>query len=219
MSSIAEPIACNAASLPVHYRQQRRSAVERYAFDREYVERLAQGDPDVERHFVSYFGELLLIKLRGRVRSPQAVADLRQETFLRVLKALRTNRTVSHPERFGSFVNSVCENVLLEYYRSSKGPAQMQEDMPEPRDVSSSAESELIGKERCQMVKTVLAELSDSDRKLLRRVFLEERDKDQICDELNIDRNYLRVRVHRALARFRSCVQEKGLSMTKRAGG
>jgi RNA polymerase sigma-70 factor (ECF subfamily) len=34
-------------------------------------------------------------------------------------------------------------------------------------------------------------------------LFFEERDKDDICRTLNVDRNYLRVLLHRAKAKFR----------------
>jgi RNA polymerase sigma-70 factor (ECF subfamily) len=37
----------------------------------------------------------------------------------------------------------------------------------------------------------------------LRAVFLDERDKDEICTELGVDRDYLRVLLHRAKASFR----------------
>ena len=37
----------------------------------------------------------------------------------------------------------------------------------------------------------------------MRWLFFEERDKDEICRELNVDRNYLRVLLHRAKSKFR----------------
>ena len=61
----------------------------RFEFDRAYLDRLASGEPETERHFTRYFGDLLSIKLRSRLRSPAQVEDARQETFLRVMKALR----------------------------------------------------------------------------------------------------------------------------------
>ncbi len=39
--------------------------VELFAFTREYVERLREGDPSTEQHFVTYFDQLLRIKLRA----------------------------------------------------------------------------------------------------------------------------------------------------------
>ncbi|HEX8881821.1 MAG TPA: hypothetical protein VF749_17385, partial [Candidatus Acidoferrum sp.] len=42
------------------------------------------------------------------------------------------------------------------------------------------------------------------DRELLRAVFFEERDKDAVCREIGVDRNYLRVLVHRAKDKFKA---------------
>ena len=104
---------------PLYHRFSRVGrGLERKVFDQDYVNRLTEGDPETEAHFTSYFGALLLIKLRGRLRSPQLVEDARQETFLRVLNVLRKKGGVQHPERLGAFVNSVCENVLSEMFRA-----------------------------------------------------------------------------------------------------
>ncbi|HEY3940137.1 MAG TPA: sigma-70 family RNA polymerase sigma factor [Bryobacteraceae bacterium] len=177
--------------------------MERQAFDKDYVARLTQGDAETEQHFTRYFGELLLIKLRARLRGSALVDDARQETFLRVLNVLRNKGGLEHPERLGAFVNSVCENVLSEFFRAGSRFQQVPENAVEPADEKASAESEFITKERKGLIRRVLSELTDSDQAVLRKVFLEERNKDDICGELGIDRDYLRVRVHRALARFR----------------
>jgi len=42
------------------------------------------------------------------------------------------------------------------------------------------------------------------DQQVLRAVFFEERDKEDICRELGVDRGYLRVLLHRAKANFRA---------------
>jgi RNA polymerase sigma-70 factor (ECF subfamily) len=210
------------AALYYNERRQRgtHGKVERYAFNQEYIDRLAGGDSEVGRHFAEYFGEMLLIKLRCRLKSAQAVEDLRQETFVRIFRTIRKKDGIAYPERFGAFVNSVCENVLLEYFRSGKSTFQITENSPEPVDQARSAESELITGERKRLVEKLLSQLSEKDRKVLRGVYLEEKDKDQLCDELNINRNNLRIRVHRALERFRSSIQESEQdSRTSRAAG
>src|SRR2546422_9267586 len=78
-----------------------------------YLRRLASGDAAAECHFSSYFGELLSLKLRVRVRSPQLAEDIRQETLLRVLQIVR-KRGVEHPERFGALVSAVWHHVQIE---------------------------------------------------------------------------------------------------------
>jgi len=88
-----------------------------FAFDKAYVERLRNGDPATEHHFFLYFAKLLQIKLRARAIGSDKVEDLKQDTFVRVIAAVRKEGGVRQPERFGAFVNSICNNVLLEYYR------------------------------------------------------------------------------------------------------
>lgn len=187
--------------------------MERQAFDQEYVTRLTRGDTEIERHFALYFGDLLLIKLRARIRSPQLVEDARQETLLRVLNVLRNKGGIEHPERLGAFVNSVCENVMRELFRSDGRFQQMPENAAEPVDEAASADCSFVTAERKAAVRQVLGNLGDTDRQVLRMLFLEERDKDEICRELHIDRDYLRVRIHRALARCRTAIQKTNASL------
>jgi RNA polymerase sigma-70 factor (ECF subfamily) len=196
--------------LPLYYRSyQGGGQLERQVFDREYIDRLSRGDPEVERHFTRYFGDLLLIKLRGRLRSPQMAEDARQETFVRVLNRLRTKGSIEHPERLGAFVNRVCDNILSEMFRTESRFKQVPEDAPEQAGSLASPESQFITEERKALVREVLAKLSDADRLVLRRVFLDERDKDEVAKELGMNRDYLRVRIHRALARFRAALAKR----------
>ena len=194
---------------PLYYRVCRGVAnLERQVFDQQYVTRLTRGDPEIERHFSHYFGDLLLIKLRARIRSPQLIEDARQETFLRVLNVLRNKGGIEHPERLGAFVNSVCENVLLEFFRCDGRFQQLPENASEPVDQDASADCRFVTSERKAIVRDVLNKLAETDRTILRMLFLEERDKDEICRQLGIDRDYLRVRLHRALARSRTALQK-----------
>ena len=53
-------------------------------------------------------------------------------------------------------------------------------------------------------VREILEKLSERDRRLLREVFLEERNKDEVCRDFGVDREYLRVLLHRAKQAFKS---------------
>jgi RNA polymerase sigma-70 factor (ECF subfamily) len=176
-----------------------------HTFDQSYLERLCSGDFRTESHFVAYFSELIQLKLRSRVHSPHAVQDLRQETFARVFAALRSEGRLKQPERLGAFVNSVCNNVLLEYYRSSSRENPMEDEasasIPDP---SLDVVAILSHKEMERKVHQVLDELSERDRRLLREIFLEERDKDAVCRDFGVDRDYLRVLLHRAKLAFKA---------------
>jgi RNA polymerase sigma-70 factor (ECF subfamily) len=174
--------------------------VQRQSFDADYVRRLIHSDPETERDFASYFGELLAIKLRSRLRSPEAIQDVTQETFLRVLRTLRESG-IENPEALGSFVNSVCTNVLFEVYRAQSRVAEPVEDRISDE---IGADAAMADEEVRTQVRSVLSELPEKDRKILRWLFFEERDKGEVCRVLQVDREYLRVLVHRAKQRFRT---------------
>jgi RNA polymerase sigma-70 factor, ECF subfamily len=175
----------------------------RFSFDGEYVRRLIAEDPETERHFTEYFGDLLTLKLRARLRSPAQVEDARQETFVRVLTALKKKGSLATPESLGAFVNAVCNNVLLETYRAGGRTTPLEDETSEPPAPEPSVESEVLRVEERAKVRDAIAGLPAKDKDLIRWLFFEERDKDDICRELQVDREYLRVLLHRAKQRFR----------------
>lgn len=178
--------------------------MELYSFDEEYLHRLRSGDPSVESHFISYFSKMLVIKLRSRLRSVESVEDVKQETFLRVLKALRIKDGIRSGERLGSYVNSVCNFVLMEHYRAGRREDPMEENAPDSQDRTIDLYGDLVVGEQKIQVRAVLSRLEGKDRELLTALFLEERDKDEICREFGVNRDYLRVLLYRAKAQFRN---------------
>ena len=188
-----------------------------FAFDKAYVERLRDGDPPTEHHFVAYFEHLLRIKLRSRMLANDKVEDLRQETFIRVIAALRREGGVRQPDRFGAFVNSVCNNVLLEYYRSTGRNQPMENSHLEIPDKVLDLEGMLVTKQSSERVRRILEGMPRRDRDLLRAIFLEEKDKDVVCREFGVDRDYLRVLLHRAKDKFKVLYEKGPLGVAHRA--
>jgi RNA polymerase sigma-70 factor (ECF subfamily) len=177
-----------------------------FTFDNAYLERLRSGEFQTVEHFVSYFSQLIQLKLRSRLRSPEAIEDIRQETFVRFFAALRSQEGLRQADRLGAFVNSVCNHVLLEHYRSSSRdtlPADS-DDSAEIPDLKVDVLGGMMTRQTADTVRSVLDDLSERDRRLLREVFLEERDKDEVCRDFGVDRNYLRVLLHRAKQTFKS---------------
>jgi RNA polymerase sigma-70 factor (ECF subfamily) len=176
-----------------------------HSFDEGYVERLRAGDFRTQEHFGAYFSALIQVKLRSRLQSREAIEDVRQETFARFYVALREGK-ILHPERLGSFVNSMCNNVLLEHYRSTSRHTSLDDD-DEQKDLPALAMDlvgVLVAKETEKKVREILEQLPERDRRLLREVFLEERDKDEVCRDFGVDRDYLRVLLHRAKQSFKA---------------
>jgi RNA polymerase sigma-70 factor, ECF subfamily len=174
------------------------------SFDESYVERLREGDFRTQEHFSAYFSALIKIKLCSRLKSPELIEDVRQETFSRFFVALRQGK-ILQPERLGSFVNSICNNVVLEHFRSSiRNTSLDEEEEKKVPAIDVDLLDALVSKETEKKVRDILEKLPERDRRLLREIFLEERDKDEVCREFGIDREYLRVLLHRAKQAFKS---------------
>jgi RNA polymerase sigma-70 factor (ECF subfamily) len=176
-----------------------------YEFDAGYLESLRAGDFRTQEHFVGYFTELLHLKLRSRIKSSQSIEDVRQETFARVLTALRKKDTLQQPERLGAFVNSVCNNVLFEHYRSSSRSESLDDaDRPEIPATGADALSLVVDSQLKAKIREILLDMPVRDRSLLQAVFLDERDRDEVCREFGVDREYLRVLLFRAKQDFKT---------------
>jgi RNA polymerase sigma-70 factor (ECF subfamily) len=180
-------------------------------FDDGYLRRLRDGDSQVEQHFADYFGELILLKLRRRVRTRQLLEDIRQETLCRVLRAVREKNEVADARKLGAYVCGVCNYVTLELTRGENKYEAAERDFDELPDPTQDPDAPLIDEDRRRDVQRTLAELEDRDRNLLRAVFLEELSSGEVCRRFDVEPGYLRVLVFRAKARFRQ-------AYTRRAG-
>lgn len=184
--------------------------MELYLFDADYVQRLRDGDPETEEHFVGYFRQLLRIKLRARYLPADVIDDLQQETFSRVFRALKEDG-IRHPERIGSYVNSVCNFVLQEFYRKQDKTQPSEDADAEIPDKLINLEKLVIAEEVNERVRDAVKSLAPRERDLVRRVFFQEMEKDDVCAELGVSRDYLRVLMHRAIEHLREVLENKDL--------
>ncbi len=173
-------------------------------FDSSYLDRLRSGDFSTQQHFVAYFGELIRLKVGKRLHSIAAIEDVRQETLTRVLRLLAEQR-IHQPERLGAFVNSVCNNVVREHHRLESREISAADGFVDAIPDRTIAVSDAIAlRQTQQRVRQILDALSEKDRCLLTALFLEERSKDEVCRDFDVNREYLRVLVHRAKHSFKS---------------
>jgi RNA polymerase sigma-70 factor (ECF subfamily) len=176
-------------------------------FGRTYLVNLKHRDPQTEAHFAAYFSRYLGSKLRGQLSSPDLAEDLCQETLVRVLEAVYTKEDLDHPERFGAFVNSVCNNVLLEYWRRKKAAGDPVE-LTEQADCRPNPESAAQLAQDIADVRKVLLKLHKRDRDLLRMIYWEERDRHEISRITRASADHVRVMLHRAKRALRGYLDE-----------
>ena len=103
------------------FEEKPKPAEETVGFDKAFVERMRTQYGDA-------LPELLLPRLREKIRrneafaalfSPDEIQEFVHDVFRKFAEALRREGRTDQPERFGTLANSVCNDVLLDYYRSS----------------------------------------------------------------------------------------------------
>jgi RNA polymerase sigma-70 factor, ECF subfamily len=187
-----------------------RKKVEFYSFDADYLRLLRGRDPATQAHFASYFSPRLQMKLRHRGFASPTLEDVSQETFFRVLTAVQ-NGTVLAAEKFGAYVNAVCDNVILEKYREFARNQHLDLDGMDIPDSSVNLEAVVLRREKKKIVAEVLAELSPKKRNILRALIYEHLDREQMCERFGVNSDYLRVLLFRAKEEFAALLKAKGL--------
>jgi RNA polymerase sigma-70 factor (ECF subfamily) len=127
------------------------------------------------------------------------VDDLVQESLARFFRA-EQRQLIRNTEEFGAFLNGVCRNVILEYRRRIRREPAIDPDMPIP-DKGVRPEAEIL--EMRDAIDNGLKELAERDRAILRALYLEGREKDDICREWGMSDAQFRVVLFRAKERFR----------------
>jgi len=178
-------------------------------FDQNYLNALRDRDADAESFLISHFSLRVKLALRARLRSPDLIQDAWQDTFLRVFAYFRAGKTLDNPASLPGFVHSVCNNTALELLRGYTRHGSLPENAPETRDPGLSPEDMAVTAERKELVAQILDELSEKDRRILRRVFFDEEDKDTVCREFQVSRTNLRLLIHRARKRFAAAASAK----------
>jgi RNA polymerase sigma-70 factor, ECF subfamily len=180
-----------------------------HTFDDEYLQRLRAGDAQTHKHFAAYFNALFKVKLRARLSSPEAIEDVLQETFERFFVALKQGQ-LQHPERLGAFVNSICNNVVKELWRRDEPCVSLDDDDAQETPAAPfDLPKKIADKQAAEKVQKVIEQLPERDRRVLRAIFLEERDREEVCRELGITRDDLHLLLHRARQKFKDLYSEQ----------
>ena len=169
------------------------------------VARIASGDAAAETELWNRYSRGLLFLLRRRTGNPDLADDLRQETFRIALEKLRAGG-LEDPQRLAAYLRGIAVNLATGDWRKrarqkttvdSDAIAAAPGGNPGPMDEAS--RQQIAG-----VVARLLEELGMSrDREILRRFYVDEADKAQICGELDISPTHFNRVLFRAKQRFR----------------
>ena len=174
-----------------------------YEFTDSYVSGLRDRNAGIQDHFAAYFSRELDSWLRTRLRDRSVIEDVRQETLRRVLQAVVHGSVLRDANRLPQFVNGICRNVLLEYWRATSRTGELNECAFDFDEIPSHEERSHTF-EHIRRLETALMRLPADDLAVLRMLYYDELDRSEISRRVGINRGNLRVRLHRAISRLRA---------------
>ena len=168
------------------------------------------------------FADELYSFARWKVSDEEAAKDLVQETFLAAVKNLPSFRGDSS-ERTWLF--AILKNKVLDYYRSKyrKAPSDTIEALDAkhnafaenghwresrtPHQFKSTEPDPLQQKEFFEVLTKCRDKLTNQQQLVFALKYLEDRDADEICKELDITASNYWVLLHRARVQLRACLE------------
>ena len=182
----------------------------------ELVKRIISGDTSAESSMVEKYQRGLMLMLSRKVGKIVA-EDIAQETWRIVIEKVRQG-ALREPAALAGFIVQTGRNQLLMHFRRQKN--HMEEfvegtSMPANEDLSNAFDPEcgLYNSQLTTLIKGLLKELkTPRDRVILTRYYVEEQDKEEICEALSISELHFNRVIFRAKKRFKSILDSTELA-------
>jgi RNA polymerase sigma-70 factor, ECF subfamily len=168
------------------------------------VARIGRGDRVAETELIRRYSRAVTFILSRRCADSERVRDVHQETFITVIESLRRSG-VNTPEALSAFIQATAVNLLIaEGRRDARRKTDTDIDALMARADTSPGPPEKVDQaNEARLVREVIAELPvPRDRLILHRYYIEDRDKDEICQELGISHLHFHRVLFRARQRF-----------------
>ena len=139
-----------------------------------------------------------------RQLGPQELEDKVHDTFLIVVNAIKRG-DLREPERLMGFVRTVVRRQVAAYIEQAVHTRREQAELEtgiSVADRSQNPEQSAIVKQKAELMKSALAALSQRDRDILIRFYLQEQPQEQICREMSLTETQFRLLKSRAKAKF-----------------
>jgi len=179
------------------------AASEVYAAWADLVERIRSGETDGMEQLYALFSKGIRFYL-CRQLGPQELDDKVHDTFVVVVQAIRRGE-LREPQRLMGFVRTIVRRQVAAHIDRMVHDRREQIDMDSTLrivDPTGNPEETVIFRQRNELIRRVMAELSERDREILTRFYLREQGQAQICSEMDLTETQFRLLKSRAKARF-----------------
>ena len=167
--------------------------------------RIVIGDRSAEAAFVERYQRGLLSLLRRKTGDPALAADLCQDALRISLERLREGG-IDSPGRLAGYLHGAATNLVIAHYRRERRRDTHTDDdavslAPDP---GAGQFAEVSREQIARCVRQLLDELpTPRDREILQQYYIDDRSKEDICLDLNLDALHFNRVLFRAKQRFR----------------
>jgi RNA polymerase sigma-70 factor (ECF subfamily) len=177
------------------------------------IERIRSGDRTAEEALYQRYAARVYYLALKRSGSASDAEDVRSETFVRVLAAIRVGQ-LRHPGAFASFCFRTLDNVASEMARQSQRTSGLACEPAAP------AEREFLDEDVKNAIRRSIERLKPREREFLKMFYYEELPRDEIARRSGIPEDRVRLLKSRALKSFREYyLRLRRLPDTNRRGG
>jgi RNA polymerase sigma-70 factor, ECF subfamily len=163
------------------------------------AERVRAREPSAEEELVRLFASRIGVMARTRLRDAEAARDVTQDVLLAVVRALR-NGHLRDPERLTAFVYGIARNRINDHLRAR---VRLPPQDPIDDHVLIGTDPDLLDRrERSDLVRRALAELSPTDRTILLLTLSRSLKPGEIAVRLGLTSEVVRARKSRALRKI-----------------
>lgn len=139
-----------------------------------------------------------------RQLGPQELEDKVHDTFLIVVNAIQRG-DLREPDRLMGFVRTVVRRQVAAYIEQAVHTRRDQADLESGASVvdrKQNPEQAAILRQKSVLMKSVLESMSDRDREILRRFYIDEQSQEEICREMDLTETQFRLLKSRAKTKF-----------------
>jgi RNA polymerase sigma-70 factor, ECF subfamily len=180
---------------------------------RQIAGKIGSGDPSAEAVLLDRLRPGLEMVLIARCfYDKELAADLCQDTLVIVLQRLR-NRSMEDPSRLAAFAAQTARQLAFDSRRRyALRNTVTDSEAIERAQIEAPADDSMEKESTTSLVRQLLAEFShDRDREILRRFYLLEHDKTDICRQFGLAPGTFDQVVFRARARLRAMLEARGV--------
>jgi RNA polymerase sigma-70 factor (ECF subfamily) len=185
-----------------------------------WVQRIADGDSAAESELVEKYSRGVRLLLLKRTGNAQVAADCANDTFVVVLQKLRAGE-LNNPDALSAYIRQTAINLSIQYFRKEKRYVSQDDGIIELNLSHRDGKDSEIDRELLRgKLEEALEQLSvPRDREILRRFYLGDEDKDDICGALELSAAHFDRVLYRAKQRMRELINNQAELKSLLLGG